>query len=324
MINAHSTSSYKDFLNRLMTPLRDIFICHAREDKPSVVRPLAEAFALAGISCWLDEAEIQWGDSITQKVNEGLRTSRYVLVVFSPAFLIKKWPQRELNASLNQESSSGEIRVLPLLVGDSEAQKTIIETYPLMNDKFHLVWQGDTQSVVTALQKRLGYYKNESQQPKADPALTEIASSVYIPPIKRNPTQREKDLFLKSAFGTVKGYFQEALKQLETHTSEIETDFTDIHNQKFVCKIYLRGDIKNQCKIWIGDNMISSNSIAYVEGRQPIDSDNSVNEMAVVEDTPTGLAFALVMSISSGVKSRGLSPQELAEGLWRRFVSPLT
>jgi hypothetical protein len=54
-------------------PTRDIFVCHASEDKGDVVRRLAEAFTAAGVSCWYDEAEIQWGDSITQKVNEGLK-----------------------------------------------------------------------------------------------------------------------------------------------------------------------------------------------------------------------------------------------------------
>jgi hypothetical protein len=53
--------------------IRDIFVCHASEDKQDVVRPLVEVFTAAGVSCWYDEAEIQWGDSITQKVNEGLK-----------------------------------------------------------------------------------------------------------------------------------------------------------------------------------------------------------------------------------------------------------
>lgn len=53
------------------TPKRDVFLCHASEDKNSIARPLYKAFTDAGISCWYNEAEIRWGDSITQKVNEG-------------------------------------------------------------------------------------------------------------------------------------------------------------------------------------------------------------------------------------------------------------
>jgi len=53
-------------------PERDVFLCHAGEDKDSIVRPLYKAFTDAGISYWYDEAEIPWGHSITQKVNEGV------------------------------------------------------------------------------------------------------------------------------------------------------------------------------------------------------------------------------------------------------------
>ena len=50
---------------------RDVFICHAREDRERVVDPIAEALARVGVSCWLDQAEIRWGDSVTGEVNEG-------------------------------------------------------------------------------------------------------------------------------------------------------------------------------------------------------------------------------------------------------------
>lgn len=306
-----------------MTLQRDVFICHTGEDEPSVVRPLAEAFKSTGISFWLDEAEIRWGDSITSRVNKGLQTSKYVLVVLSSTFLTKPWPQRELDASLNQESSTGEVRVLPLLVGDGKTQKELIKNYPLLNDKFHLVWQGDTQPIVTALQRRLGY-KNEAQSTKPDAAPSNITSGVYIPPVKRSATQRDKDLFIKQAFSSLKAYFQEALQQLEASSSEIETDFTEIHNQKFICTIYLHGEIKNQCRVLVGDNLMTSSTIVYAEGRRLAANDSSINEMAVVEDTASGLAFGLVMNMYTTVKSHGLNPQELVEHLWRRFVSPLS
>ena len=95
---------------------RDIFICHTSTDKQDVVRPLVTALERSGVSCWLDEKEITWGDSITSRVNEGLRICRFVIVVLSIEFLDKNWPQRELNAVLNIEASSGEVKVLPLLL----------------------------------------------------------------------------------------------------------------------------------------------------------------------------------------------------------------
>ncbi|WHZ25328.1 MAG: hypothetical protein OJF51_000123 [Nitrospira sp.] len=117
---------------------KDIFICHASKDKEKVAFPLFRAFEDSQISCWYDEAEIRWGDSITEKVNHGMRISTYVLVVLSPAFLETSWPQREMNAALNVEASSGDVKVLPLIVGNAQERETIIKQYPLLNDKYHL------------------------------------------------------------------------------------------------------------------------------------------------------------------------------------------
>src|SRR4030065_1402317 len=106
-----------------MNQLKDVFICHASEDKPKIVKPLVAAFEREGISCWYDEAEVKWGESIPEKINEGLKISRYVIVVISKSFLSKNWPKRELNSALSIEASTGKERVLPLVVGRDKARK---------------------------------------------------------------------------------------------------------------------------------------------------------------------------------------------------------
>jgi hypothetical protein len=139
-----------------LTVQKDIFLCHSSEDKEEVVKPIFEACNQAEISCWYDEAEIKWGDSITQKVNEGLRISQYVIVVFSTAFIEKNWPKRELNSVLNLEASTGEVKVLPLLVGTEQEKSAILAGFPLLNDKRYLPWDGDLRKIVEALLSRLG------------------------------------------------------------------------------------------------------------------------------------------------------------------------
>ena len=78
----------------MFEPIRAIFICHTSEDKDNIVRPLVAAFTRAGASCWYDEAEIQWGDSITQKVNEGLAAAKFA-VWFSVQHLCGKTGRKE-------------------------------------------------------------------------------------------------------------------------------------------------------------------------------------------------------------------------------------
>ena len=103
----------------------DVFICHASEDKLTVVEPLYNHLDSTGIRCWYDRGEILWGDSIVAKINEGLRCSRFVIVVVSPALLGKTWATKEMNAALSQEIDSGKTRLLPLMVGTEEEVQQI-------------------------------------------------------------------------------------------------------------------------------------------------------------------------------------------------------
>lgn len=138
------------------TNRRDVFICHASEDKKTVVEPLEQAIREAGMTVWFDKAEIKWGESITAKVNEGLSISRYVLVVISPAVLSKNWPQRELMAALNREIGGGTVSVLTLMVGDDEHVVEFQRKYPLQADKLFMRWTGEVDVIVRALRSRVG------------------------------------------------------------------------------------------------------------------------------------------------------------------------
>jgi glycosyltransferase involved in cell wall biosynthesis len=127
---------------------KDVFLCHAREDKDAVVRPLRQAFERAGISCWLDEAEIRWGESISQQIENGLSISRYLLVVLSPAFIETSYAQNEMRTALHPQLSTGEVRVLPLLVG---AADLILKNFPFLRDREWVVWSGNSEEVVQKL-----------------------------------------------------------------------------------------------------------------------------------------------------------------------------
>jgi hypothetical protein len=305
-------------------PTRDIFVCHASEDKNDVVRPLVEAFTEAGISCWYDEAEIQWGDSITQKVNEGLGTSKFVVVVFSPAFVQKNWPQRELNSVLNQEASSGEIKVLPLLVGTENDNKEILAKYPLLNDKRYLPWNGDVKAIVNAMLSRLGDRgKSAGDKPESNPTATGIR--IPLPNIKKKFTQRDRDLFLRNSFTVVKQFFDSGLEELKKRNSEVDIDLAEVTKFKFVSTIYVNGEVATRCKIWIG-GLSASDSIAYLEGRSQIDSDNSFNDMlSVAADEqalgfkPSGMWFGAIQY----TRDQLLTAEQAAEYLWRRFTKAL-
>lgn len=132
-----------------------VFICHASEDKNDVILPLTVSLDHEGIDYWVDSVAIKLGDSITQKVNEGLRQADYFVVVLSQSFVGKPWPERELNAVLNMDATSGQRRIIPVLVGSPEEQSKILYNYPLLNDVYYYVWQNDPQEFISLLKQRI-------------------------------------------------------------------------------------------------------------------------------------------------------------------------
>lgn len=92
-----------------------IFLSHTSADKP-FVRDLKLRLEAHGVkSVWLDEAEMQIGDSLTKKIEEGLRKTKYIGIVLSPRSIKSPWVEKELEVAINREISSGEVVVLPLL-----------------------------------------------------------------------------------------------------------------------------------------------------------------------------------------------------------------
>lgn len=91
----------------------DVFISHASEDKDAVVRPLAAALAARGLSVWFDEFELRIGDSLRRKIDHGIARSRFGIVVLSPHFFAKSWPQYELDGLVTMAVSGRQV-LLPL------------------------------------------------------------------------------------------------------------------------------------------------------------------------------------------------------------------
>jgi hypothetical protein len=91
----------------------DVFISHAWEDKETFVDDLATQAKAAGLRVWYDTAEIEWGDSLRQKIDAGLAGSYFGVAVLSPDFFAKPWPNYELDGLL-EKATSGAGRLLPI------------------------------------------------------------------------------------------------------------------------------------------------------------------------------------------------------------------
>ena len=96
-----------------------VFLSHTWADKQFVQR-LAADLGRAGARVWLDEAEIQVGDSLIEKIRRGIDDMDYLLVVLSPESTSSEWVKRELDVAMNQEIRGKRVKVLPLLYKQCE------------------------------------------------------------------------------------------------------------------------------------------------------------------------------------------------------------
>jgi hypothetical protein len=107
----------------------DVFISHASEDKEAVARPLAAHLVSLGLRVWLDEFELTLGDNLRRKIDHGLSRSKYGLVILSPEFLLKEWPNKELDGLVAREEGRDKV-VLPIWHNVSAAD--ILKFSPLL------------------------------------------------------------------------------------------------------------------------------------------------------------------------------------------------
>ncbi len=123
----------------------DFFLSHAWEDKDKFARPLYQALTAAGASVWFDEAVLKLGDSLRRKIDDGLAHCHYGIVVISPSFLSKEWPQRELDGLVALEVQSGKTKVLP--IWHEIDRDALVQRSPVLADRV----AGKSSDGITAL-----------------------------------------------------------------------------------------------------------------------------------------------------------------------------
>jgi molecular chaperone DnaK len=104
-----------------------VFLSYSSKDK-TFVEQLARELDRRNIGVWLDKWEIRVGDSLIWKINEGLRSHDFLVIVLSPDAVTSSWVQRELSSALMSELNKKKVIVLPILLRDCEIP-------PLLSDK---------------------------------------------------------------------------------------------------------------------------------------------------------------------------------------------
>ena len=127
----------------------DLFISHASADKDDFVRPLVKALEARGYRVWFDEDRLVIGDSLRKSIDIGLSRAKRGLVILSPAFLGRNWPEWELSGLVQRQNSEGETLIVP--IWHDLSHKEIVKYSPSLADLVAIPSSAGVDAIVRKL-----------------------------------------------------------------------------------------------------------------------------------------------------------------------------
>jgi len=115
-----------------ITKKYDVFISHATKDKLVAVNDLKNEIMSMGVDVWYDSDSIVWGDSLSCKIDDGLKNCEFGIVVLSNHFFDRPWCEKELHRLAERQEREQRKTVLPLLLNIDV--NTVIDKYPFLED----------------------------------------------------------------------------------------------------------------------------------------------------------------------------------------------
>lgn len=147
------------------------FICHASEDKAEAIQ-LATDLRSNGIDAWIDFWEIQPGDSLRQKIEQGIDGAKFFIALVSEASKDKPWVNQELDAAFIKKME-GQTRIIPVIHGIRSHE------IPLLLKTVRYIHLNGESSLRELVDTCLG---RSSRPPVATPPRSQAAGQLGISP----------------------------------------------------------------------------------------------------------------------------------------------
>jgi hypothetical protein len=96
------------------------FVAYSRRDRENpLLRALVrELQALFGIDIWMDETGIQAGDSVLEKITEGIQRADFFLHIISAHSSVQLWPRQEFELAYSSQLNERKAKILPIKIDD--------------------------------------------------------------------------------------------------------------------------------------------------------------------------------------------------------------
>jgi hypothetical protein len=125
---------------------RDVFLCHAWDDRGGAAKELHELLEARGVSIWFSEKDVALGTPLLREIDRGLAKSRVGIVLVTPALLSRlqgaSISDKELSALLAREL------LVPVVHGTT--YEALREVSPLLASRTGLSTVENTMADVAA------------------------------------------------------------------------------------------------------------------------------------------------------------------------------
>jgi TIR domain len=126
--------------------LRDIFLCHAWDDRQGAAKQMHDLLESRGVSVWFSEKDVGLGTPLLREIDKGLAKSRVGIVLVTPALLrrlsAESIADKELSALLARE------QLVPIV--HDTTYEDLREVSPLLASRSGLSTKEDTMTDIAA------------------------------------------------------------------------------------------------------------------------------------------------------------------------------
>jgi len=126
--------------------LRDVFLCHAWDDRRGAAKELHDLLESLGVSVWFSEKDVPLGTPLLREIDRGLAKSRVGVVLVTPALLRRlrgeSIADKELSALLARD------QLVPIVHGTT--YEALREESPLLGSRSGLSTLENTMADVAA------------------------------------------------------------------------------------------------------------------------------------------------------------------------------
>lgn len=311
----------------------DIFLSYSHRDaelRDELEVHLAILKRQGLVRLWHDR-RIPPGKDIRHEIDAHLESADVILLLVSPYFLASDYCYDVEMTRAFARHEAGEAIVIPVILEACDWKSTPfgglratpedgrpISKFGNMHDAFLQV-----TSDIRWAAEQLGKAEQKAMEPvDAQQVKTDAAVRTSNLRLRKDFSDRDRDLFRDEALDYIATFFENSLAELTARNPGIEYRFRRPGDDEFAVAIYVEGEKRTSCRIWLPHRDAFGGDVAYAStdtGRG-----GSFNDSMQIEDDGYRLGFRPLGLAYMGQRSDELlTPHGAAEYFWSVLIAPL-